>query len=109
MASKGSAIRQILRAKPLSKSRLCQHGQRCGFAACTLLQTDGVFRALTGERVQKPWIEAFREQQSGQRAQEQARHPSTPKERDLSPKKMSDSYHSVVGSERVSHTLQRIC
>lgn len=109
MASKGSAIRQLLRARPCAQSRLCQHSQQRGFTACTALRTDGVFRALTGERVQKPWIEAFREQQSGQRAQEEAQQPSTPKNRDLSPKKMSDSYHSVVGSEPVSYALQHVC
>ncbi|KAL9526892.1 Acyl-coenzyme A thioesterase [Sphaerulina musiva] len=94
MASKSSAIRHVLRAKQLSRTSWCQHGQSRAFAACRPLRTDGVFRALTGERVQKPWIEAFREQQSGQHAQE--KQPATPKDRDLSPKKMSDSYHSVV-------------
>lgn len=107
MASKSSAIRHVLRAKQLSRTSWCQHGQSRAFAACRPLRTDGVFRALTGERVQKPWIEAFREQQSGQYAQE--KQPATPKDRDLSPKKMSDSYHSVVGNEPASYAFQHIC
>ena len=39
-----------------------------------------------------PWIEAFRLQQQGKVAV----GPEDPKERDLTPKKMSDSYHRVV-------------
>lgn len=38
-----------------------------------------------------PWIEAFHQQQQGKGAVE-----DTQCERDLSPKKMSDSYHRVV-------------
>ncbi|KAK7423742.1 hypothetical protein QQX98_000932 [Neonectria punicea] len=40
-----------------------------------------------------PWIEAFRLQQQGKPAQSPE---DSPKERDLTPKKMSDSYHRVV-------------
>lgn len=40
-----------------------------------------------------PWIEAFRKQQTNQGT---AAHETRPQERDLSPRKMSDSYHRVV-------------
>ncbi|KAK7432088.1 hypothetical protein QQZ08_001378 [Neonectria magnoliae] len=40
-----------------------------------------------------PWIEAFRLQQQGKPSQSSE---ESPKERDLTPKKMSDSYHRVV-------------
>lgn len=56
-------------------------------------RTDGVFRGLTDERLPMPWIEAFKKQQAGE---ETASSQAQPKERDLSPRKMSDSYHRVV-------------
>lgn len=40
-----------------------------------------------------PWIEAFRLQQEDKAARKPEDYP---KERDLSPKRMSDSYHRVV-------------
>lgn len=60
-------------------------------------RTDGVFRELTAMRVRTPWIEALRQQQA------EANHPSEPskkaelpKDRKLTPKRMSESYHSVI-------------
>lgn len=50
-------------------------------------------------RVRTPWVEAFRQQQaekSGQASSKSAAQPQVPKERDLNPKHMDDSYHSVV-------------
>ncbi|KAI1799641.1 Thioesterase/thiol ester dehydrase-isomerase [Daldinia bambusicola] len=62
------------------------HGTAC-------VRTDGVFRGLTDDRLPMPWIEARKQQQEGKDvASDEARS----KERDLSPKKMSDSYHRVV-------------
>jgi acyl-coenzyme A thioesterase 9 len=40
-----------------------------------------------------PWIEAFHKQQQGMNTGDME---ESPKERHLSPKKMSDSYHRVV-------------
>ncbi|OTA56595.1 Thioesterase/thiol ester dehydrase-isomerase [Hypoxylon sp. EC38] len=55
--------------------------------------TDGVFRGLSDNRLPMPWIEAWRLQQEGKNvASDEARS----QERDLTPKKMSDSYHRVV-------------
>ena len=60
-------------------------------------KTDGVFRDLTDQRVQMPWVDAFRKQQKeGHSATQGAGVPQTPEDRDLTPKKMKDSYHSVV-------------
>ncbi|OQO02843.1 hypothetical protein B0A48_11126 [Cryoendolithus antarcticus] len=57
----------------------------------------GVFRALTENRVRTPWIEALRKkQQEGEDPTKASGRAETPKDRDLSPKKMSDSYHSVI-------------
>jgi hypothetical protein len=73
------------------------------FSTSRRCRTDGVFRALTGERVQKPWIEAFREQQAGMHGDKGSiEQRGTPADRDLTPKKMSDSYHSVVGETSTS-------
>ncbi|GIZ44328.1 hypothetical protein CKM354_000752900 [Cercospora kikuchii] len=93
MASRGTSVRQLFRARPSVTTRECRCAARRQFSASHQHRTDGVFRALTGERVQKPWIEAFREQQAGQK---QPEPPSTPTNRDLTPKKMSNSYHSVI-------------
>ena len=53
-----------------------------------------MFRGLSDERLSTPWIEAWRALQDGR----SVGPPGTgeTKERDLSPKKMSDSYHRVV-------------
>jgi acyl-coenzyme A thioesterase 9 len=60
-------------------------------------RTDGVFKELTSMRVRTPWIEALRQQQSGgKQPTEPSGEPEVPKDRDLSPKHMDDSYHSVV-------------
>ena len=62
--------------------------------------TDGVFRGLTDGRLPTPWIEAFRKQQEQQKQQQDkqrtAAREARPQERDLSPRRMSDSYHRVV-------------
>ncbi|KAI0844237.1 Thioesterase/thiol ester dehydrase-isomerase [Daldinia vernicosa] len=67
-------------------SRRCLHGT-------AFLRTDGVFRGLTDDRLSTPWIEAWRLQQEGKNV---VADEVQPQERDLTPKKMSDSYHRVV-------------
>jgi acyl-coenzyme A thioesterase 9 len=59
----------------------------------TINRTDGVFRGLADERLPTPWIEAFRSQKDGKATTAAKDHPQ---ERDLSPRKMRDSYHRVV-------------
>ncbi|OTA96158.1 hypothetical protein M434DRAFT_393018 [Hypoxylon sp. CO27-5] len=66
--------------------------RRC-IHSTALRHTDGVFRGLSDNRLPMPWIEAWRLQQEGKNvASDEARS----QERDLTPKKMSDSYHRVV-------------
>lgn len=65
------------------------------FQTTTPRPTDGVFRGLTDDRLPTPWIEAFRKQQAG-KGTTAASEAQPGKERDLSPRRMSDSYHRVV-------------
>jgi acyl-coenzyme A thioesterase 9 len=59
--------------------------------------TDGVFRALTEQRVRTPWIEALRKQQAeGTTPGQASGKQEVPSDRDLSPKRMEESYHSVI-------------
>lgn len=67
------------------------------FHATVSRRTDGVFRALTDTRMQTPWIEALRKKQAEDVDPTKASgKPEVPAERDLTPKPMSASYHSVV-------------
>ncbi|KAI5456093.1 HotDog domain-containing protein [Mariannaea sp. PMI_226] len=56
-------------------------------------RTDGVFRGLTDTRLPMPWIEAWKMIHDGENPSPK---DETSKERDMSPKKMSDSYHRVI-------------
>lgn len=77
--------------------RRLQHQTRRPFSTTLRPQTDGVFRALTENRIQTPWIDALRaKEREGHDPSKPSGKPETPKDRDLSPKRMSDSYHSVV-------------
>lgn len=70
---------------------------RRGFHSTLSRHTDGVFRELTSMRVRTPWIEALRRQQTEEKSiDEPSSRSDVPKHRDLSPKHMDDSYHSVI-------------
>ncbi|KAI1611990.1 acyl-CoA thioester hydrolase [Exophiala viscosa] len=56
--------------------------------------TDGVFKELTEMRVRKPWIEALREKREADKNPTPAQVETV--KPDVTPKKMSDSYTSVV-------------
>ena len=59
--------------------------------------TDGVYTALTEMCVKTPWIEVLRRQNEATvDSRENLDTPVSSSNRDLRPKKMSDSYHSVV-------------
>lgn len=63
----------------------------------TARKTDGVYKALTAMRVRIPWIEALTRQREQEK--DSAKPPIAPaglSNRDLLPKKMSDSFHRVV-------------
>lgn len=65
--------------------------------------TDGVYRDLTNMRVRTPWVEALRKQrEEASDPTRTSRTPAPPIDRDLTPKKMSDSFHRVVRAK--SHT-----
>jgi acyl-coenzyme A thioesterase 9 len=79
---------RLLRAFPTSRRTL---------HSSSSLRTDGVFRELTEQRVRTPWIEAFRKQQEEAKNPTAAsEEPQVPKERELKPKRMQDSYSSVI-------------
>ena len=96
------AISGVAMASRRLMARLTRHTNpesiftiRCSvrsFSSSPQRPTDGVFRELTTQRTSMPWIEALRKQQTGTHDPSQP----TPKDRDLSPKKMSDSHYSVV-------------
>lgn len=75
---------------------ICSIGRR-NFRSSASRRTDGVFRELTEQRVRKPWIEALRNKQNdGKDPTKPSSEEKTPNDRQLEPKRMSDSYHSVV-------------
>ena len=91
MAARSAPLRCVLRAKPF------QFLTRRQLSVSPPCRTDGVFRELTDQRVQVPWVEAFRKRErEGHDETKATGTPQTPEHRDLSPKKMADSYHSVV-------------
>ncbi|KAI0173038.1 Thioesterase/thiol ester dehydrase-isomerase [Hypoxylon sp. FL1284] len=77
------------------KARLCRaHAERCLHGTATR-RTDGVFRGLADQRLPMPWIEAWRLQQE-EKSVGTGTAEATTQERDISPKRMSDSYHRLV-------------
>ncbi|KAJ1337755.1 acyl-coenzyme A thioesterase 9 [Microdochium nivale] len=64
------------------------------FHASSQPRTDGVFRGLIDDRLPTPWIEAFKAQKEGRLPN--GHDDVVSGERDLSPKRMMDSYHRVV-------------
>ena len=60
-------------------------------------RTDGVFPALTEMRVKTPWVQALRERDKGTGSSSYGQD-ETLASRDLTPKTMSESYHSQVCS-----------
>ncbi|KAF1833359.1 Thioesterase/thiol ester dehydrase-isomerase [Decorospora gaudefroyi] len=99
----GNALRRVSQA---SRCNNCWHrvsvalaGSRASRAihSSPSQSTDGVFRELTSMRVRTPWVEALRQQQAEQsHPAEPSGKPEVPKERDLRPRRMDDSYYSVV-------------
>jgi hypothetical protein len=67
------------------------------FSISSRKSTDGVFKELTNERLAVPWIEALRKRDAGQADKVNGRM-ETGAERKLKPKRIKDSYHSVVCS-----------
>lgn len=96
MATRSPQLRLFARSSTSRAVPSSLHLRR-PFSASATRNTDGVFRALTENRVQTPWVEALRQQrEEGIDPTKASGTPKTPKDRDLSPRTMSDSYHSVV-------------
>ena len=94
MATRTPKLHYFARA---ASGRVVTGLSRRQFTASATRSTDGVFRALTENRVRTPWIEALRKQrEDGTDPTKASGKPETPPDRDLSPRSMSDSYHSVV-------------
>ncbi|KAI0509750.1 Thioesterase/thiol ester dehydrase-isomerase [Xylaria bambusicola] len=98
MASRSAPVRRLLSSGTFSSSpsglRIISHRTPArSFHGTFMRQTDGVFSGLTDSRPQVPWIEALKQQQEGKPPGGSSQKPV---ERDMSPKKMSDSYHRVV-------------
>jgi acyl-coenzyme A thioesterase 9 len=88
-----SLLVSATRSSPLRLANKLSAVQRRYLHGSLARQTDGVFRELSDERLPMPWIEAFRMQQKAGSTQAE---DSLPSQRDLSPRKMKDSYHRVV-------------
>jgi len=91
--------RTSLSSKVLGRARRHQlfrcHRQ---FSIQSCRRTDGVFHELTAQRVAIPWIEALNKKRLQEKSEDTAgpSKSAVPEKRDLSPKRMSDSYHSVI-------------
>ena len=69
-------------------------------------RTDGVYPALTEMRVKTPWIEALRKQRErGLNPTQKPEAPGALTDRDLRPRKMSESYHRVACSPIVEQSV----
>jgi acyl-coenzyme A thioesterase 9 len=95
------ALRQLSRATRSTCLRIqaprLSVGASRNFHFSAVRRTDGVFKELTSMRVRTPWVEAFRQQQAeNEGSSEPSRKSEIPKDRDLTPRHMDESYHSVV-------------
>ncbi|GAM84894.1 hypothetical protein ANO11243_028960 [Dothideomycetidae sp. 11243] len=90
--SLGASCRRSAAILPFQASRC-----RRSISSSLPRETQGVFRSLTDSRCKRAWIDAFTEIQAGEHGKAPAAAKSSePAQRDLSPRKMRDSYHSVV-------------
>lgn len=84
------------------------HRQQQSFTTTSTRLTDGVYTELTAMRTRTPFVDAFRRQQEGAKSVMKAIAPKTPSKPDVTPKKMQDSYHSVVCHVRHIFTCTHI-
>jgi len=74
-----------------------QHHLIRGFWASPQRATDGVYKELTEMRIRTPWIEALKKKQEEEQDPSMiSKPPATLPDRDLRPKKMSDSFTRIV-------------
>lgn len=80
-------------------ARKRQHLPFNSFHAAATSFTDGVYSALTEMRVNTPWVEALRQKRELEDdVGEKQWIRTTSLDRDLTPKKMSQSYHRLVNA-----------
>lgn len=83
---------------PTCRKIVKQHHLARGFRRSPQRATDGVYKELTEMRIRTPWIEALRrkreEEQDHSKVSRAA--PPTLQDRDLRPKKMTDSFTRIV-------------
>lgn len=99
-------MRSLRSTRAVSCVRIMQSGAQYGLRSphnvrqlhtTPCYRTDGVYQDLTNMRVRTPWIEALRrKRQEEVDPTKKSSTPVTPSDRDLGPKKMSDSFHRVV-------------
>lgn len=89
-------ILQSAYARKLICANACPSTSR-QLGTTTARKTDGVYKALTAMRVRIPWIEALTKQREQEKrpAKQSITPPESPN-RNLLPKRMSDSFHKVV-------------
>ena len=86
------AVRDNTSRVPVAGGNYCP---RRAFGVSSRRSTDGVFRELTKARVPVPWAEALRKRDAGEQDKVDGTKDAV-KEMELVPKRMKDSYHSVV-------------
>src|ERR1700753_3311746 len=103
-ALKRSQLFRCIRRNTVASCRVVVSSSNQLFSTSAPSRTDGVFRKLTEMRVPTPWIVALREKQRqekehgnvGSGAGEASTGAGEGQDHKLTPKKMSDSYVSVV-------------
>jgi hypothetical protein len=85
-----------------------KHIPKRDFTISCRKRTDGVFRELTNARLAIPWSEALRKRDAGEKDKVDGTKDVVP-ERNLEPKRMKDSYHSVVCCFLLEVSLMRRC
>lgn len=89
-------VLQSVNARKLIVANACPSTRR-QLGTTTARKTDGVYKALTAMRVRIPWIEALtKHREQEKRPANQSITPPESPNRNLLPKKMSDSFHKVV-------------
>jgi len=96
---------RLLCSAPAKLQRLsrCTTTSRREFSTSRAIRAHGVFAGIASSRMTTPWIDAYNHQH-------EKGDPQPAPARDMSPKKMSDSYHKMVRLDTVylNKSLSRI-
>jgi hypothetical protein len=94
-SQKTQRLISVVSLTPYRLSR-CNGALGRGFSTSRAARAHGVFAGIASSRMTTPWIDAYNNQH--EKGDEQ---PASA--RDLSPKKMSDSYHKMVNCDVFRH------